>query len=68
MSMNRKLQAFVRDLDQTSLEELRQSIDLEMEGREQKTSFKIDDIHPHMTASEKEQAASEIARVLKERG
>lgn len=65
MSMNGKFKALVRGLDPVALEELRRSVASEMEGRRQKTAIKLADIHPRMSAAEKEQAAIEINRVLR---
>lgn len=63
--MSKRFRALVRDMDQESLEELRHSVALEMEGRRQKDAIKLEDIHPRMTPEEKQRAMEEIARALK---
>lgn len=63
--MKSKFRAFVRELDADALDELRRSIAQEMEGRRQKGAVKIEDIHPLMTAEEKQRAMDEIARALR---
>ena len=65
MSMRSKFEALVRDLDRENLEELRGSVASEIDGRRQKAAIKIEDIHPEMSAADKDQAAKEIARVLR---
>jgi len=67
MALSAKLQAFVRDLDPQTLEDLRQSVTAEIEGRHEETSFQVEDIHARMSPEDKALAASEIARVLRER-
>ena len=67
MSIHSKFQALVRDLDRETLAELSRLVASEM-GRHAKKEFQMDDIHPRMTAAEKERAALEIAQVLKEQG
>jgi hypothetical protein len=67
MALSVKLQAFVRDLDPQTLEDLRQSLTTEIEGRHEETSFRVEDIHARMSPADKALAASEIARVLRER-
>ena len=65
MSMREKFETFVRDLDPEDLEALRRSVASELDGRSRKTAIKIEDIHPAMSAADKDQVAREIARVLK---
>ena len=65
MSMRTKFEALVSDLNKETLEELRRSVASEIDGRRQKTAIKVEDIHPAMTAAEKERAAQEITRVLR---
>jgi hypothetical protein len=65
MSIHAKFKTLVGELDREGLEALRRSVAREIEGRRQKTAIKLDDIHPMMTSEEKEQAAREIARVLR---
>ncbi len=67
MSMTAKFDALVKNLDQNALEELGRSVAAEMGERSGEIGLKIDDIHPGMSATEKKQAAEEIARVLKGR-
>jgi hypothetical protein len=67
MSMSNQFEALVRDLDKESLEELRQSVSTEIDGRRQEKVMQLEDIHPRMTAEEKAQALKEIARVLEDR-
>jgi hypothetical protein len=67
MSMSNQFEALVRDLDQESLEALRQSVSTEIDGRRQEKVMQLEDIHPRMTAEEKAQALKEITRVLEDR-
>ena len=67
MALSEKLQAFVHDLDRQTLESLQQSVAAEIKGRREETSFRVEDIHARMSVEDKALAASEIARVLKER-
>jgi signal transduction histidine kinase len=67
MSISVKLRSFVRDLDPQTLEDLRQSVAAEIEGRQEKTGFQVEDIHARMSPADKALAADEIARVLRER-
>jgi hypothetical protein len=71
MSVGAKFEALVKNLDQGALEELGRSVAAEIGERGLNggggARMKIGDIHPGMSAQEKEQAAQEIARVLKER-
>lgn len=66
MSMKAKFKALVQELDREGLEELRRSVASEMEGRRRKGSIRMEHIHPRMSAEEKERAAQEIARVMKD--
>lgn len=63
-----KFKTLVREMDQSTLDELRRQVAAEVEQRRQKTAIQIRDIHPRMSPEEKAQAALEIARVLRERG
>lgn len=65
MGMNEKLRAFVRDLDPQTLQDLQQTITAEIDGRHEKSGFRVEDIHARMSPADKALAASEIARVLK---
>jgi len=67
MSISTKLKTLVHELDVQNLEELGQSIAAEIEKRQEKTGFQLEDIHARMSAADKQLAASEIARVLRER-
>jgi hypothetical protein len=69
MKMNSKFEALVKQLDGDALDQLRRSLELEVEGRAgvQEQGVPIDSIRPGMSAEEKEQAMQEIARVLRER-
>jgi hypothetical protein len=67
MSMTAKFEALVKNLDQNALEELGRSVAAEMGERNGESRMKINEIHPGMSATKKEQAAEEIARVLKGR-
>jgi hypothetical protein len=67
MSIPPKFKALVHDLDRETLAELSRLVASEM-ARHAKKEFQINDIHPRMTAAEKERAALEIAQVLKEQG
>lgn len=64
--MNKEFKTLVRGLDPEALEQLRRHVATEIEGRRQKSAIQMGDIHPRMSAAEKEQAAMEIARVLEE--
>jgi hypothetical protein len=64
MNMSEHFEKLVKDLDQATLDELRRSVAAEVEGRRRKSSVQIADIHPRMSAADKERAAQEIARVL----
>jgi len=67
MSMRNQFEALVRDLDKESLEQLRQSVSSEIDGRGKEKVMQLEDIHARMTAEEKVQALREIARVLEGR-
>jgi hypothetical protein len=60
-----KFKSMVRGMEKDVLEELRRTVAQELEGRRQKTAIQIEDIHPMMTAAEKEAAIEEIARALR---
>jgi hypothetical protein len=64
MSITGKFETLVRELDQETLEELRQSVSSEIDGRGE--TLKVEDIRPGMSATEKERVTKEIARVLKD--
>jgi hypothetical protein len=73
--MDAKFDALVKNLDHSALEALKRSLASEIEARggQDGTGADINAIHLHairpgMSAADKEQAAQEIARVLRERG
>ncbi|HUA86443.1 MAG TPA: hypothetical protein VMB85_21445 [Bryobacteraceae bacterium] len=63
--MKTKFRALVRDLDAAALDELRRSVAAELEGRRQQSAIKLEDIHPRMSAEDKQRAMREIARALR---
>jgi len=63
--MNSKFDDLVRSLDPQTLEELRRSVASELGGRRDETAIQIEQIHPKMSAEERDQAAREIGRVLR---
>ena len=63
--MTTKFDDLVRSLDPRMLEELRRSVASELGGRREQTAIQIEQIHPKMTAEAREEAAREIARVLR---
>jgi hypothetical protein len=63
--MNSKFDDLVRSLDPQTLEELRRSVAAELGGRHEATAIQIEQIHPRMTVEAREDAAREIARVLR---
>ena len=63
--MNTKFDELVRSLDPAALEELRRSVAAELGGRREQTAIQMEHIHPKMTAEAREEAAREIARVLR---
>lgn len=63
--MTTKFDDLVQSLDPATLEELRRSVAAELGGRRAQTAIKIEEIHPKMTAEAREEAAREIARVLR---
>ena len=63
--MNTKFDDLVRSLDPRTLEELRRSVATELGGRREQTAIQIEQIHPKMTLEAREEAAREIARVLR---
>jgi hypothetical protein len=69
MNIDAKFDALVKNLDPGALEALRRSVATEIQGREggPLDGMKIETIRPGMSAAEKEQAAQEISRVLRER-
>ena len=63
--MKTKFDDLVRSLDPAALEELRRSVAAEWGGRREQTAIQLEHIHPKMTAEAREEAAREIARVLR---
>ena len=63
--MNSKFDDLVRSMDPQTLEELRRSVVAELGGRREETAIQIEHIHPKMSAEAREDAAREIARVLR---
>jgi hypothetical protein len=63
--MKTRFDDLVQSLDAATLEELRRSVAMEVGGRREQTAIKIEEIHPRMTAEAREEAAREIARVLR---
>jgi len=63
--MKTRFDDLVQSLDAATLEELRRSVAAEVGGRREQTALKIEEIHPRMTAEAREEAAREIARVLR---
>jgi hypothetical protein len=63
--MNSKFDELVKTLDAGTLDELRRSVAAELGGRREQTAIQIEHIHPKMTAEAREEAAREIARVLR---
>ena len=63
--MNAKFDDLVRSLDAQTLEELRRSVVTELGGRHEEAAIQIEQIHPKMSAEAREDAAREIARVLR---
>jgi DNA-directed RNA polymerase subunit F len=63
--MKTRFDDLVQSLDAATLEELRRSVAAEVGGRREQTAIKIEEIHPRMTAEAREEAAREIARVLR---
>ena len=61
--MSEKFKSLVSEMDRETLEELRRSIATEIHAR--RPAIQIADIHPRMSAAEKEAVSQEIARVLR---
>lgn len=65
MSIHGQFKDLLQTLDQASLDELRQSVRVEMGARRQETTIRMEHIHPGMSDDQKEAAMKEIARVLR---
>jgi|1185.fasta_scaffold853432_2 hypothetical protein len=63
--MSSQFDDLVRSLEADTLEELRRAVAVEVGGRRQQAAIRMEDIHPKMSAAQKDQAAQEIARVLR---
>lgn len=63
--MNTKFDDLVRSLDQAMLEELRRSVASEVGLRREQTAIQLEHIHAKMTPAARDEAAAEIARVLR---
>ena len=63
--MNSQFDELVRSLEANTLEELRRAVASELGGRRQQTAIRLEDIHPKMSADQKDEAARQIARVLR---
>ncbi len=63
--MEAKLEELVRNLNGQALEELKKSVLTEIGNRREQTAIQLEHIHPRMSEADKEQAAQEIARVLR---
>jgi hypothetical protein len=62
--MNSKFDDLVKNLEGETLEELRRAVASEIGGRRQ-TDIRLEDIHPKMSATDKDRAARQIARLLR---
>ena len=63
--MNSKFEDLVSSLEADTLEELRRAVAFEIGGRRQQKAIRLEDIHPAMSATQKDEAARQIARVLR---
>lgn len=63
--MNSQFDDLVRSLESETLEELRRAVASEIGGRRRRTDVRLEDIHPQMSAAEKDRAARQIARLLR---
>jgi hypothetical protein len=63
--MNSKFDDLVGSLEAETLEELRRAVASEIGGRRRQTDIRLEDIHPKMSAAEKDRAAQQIARLLR---
>jgi len=63
--MNSKFDDLVRSLEGETLEELRRAVASEIGGRRRQTDIRLEDIHPNMSAAEKERAARQISHLLR---
>jgi hypothetical protein len=63
--MNSKFDDLVKNLEGETLEELRRAVASEIGGRRRQTDIRLEDIHPKMSAADKDRAARQIARLLR---
>jgi len=63
--MNTQFDELVHGLDQATLELLRRSVSEEVEQRREQTAIQLEHIHARMSDAQREEAAREIARVLR---
>jgi hypothetical protein len=63
--MNSKFDDLVGSLEAETLEELRRAVASEIGGRRRQTDIRLEDIHPKMSAAEKDRATRQIARLLR---
>jgi hypothetical protein len=63
--MNSKFDELVGSLEGETLEELRRAVASEIGGRRRQTDIHLEDIHPQMSAADKDRAALQIARLLR---
>lgn len=63
--MNSQFDDLVGSLEAETLEELRRAVASEIGGRRRQTDIRLEDIHPKMSAAEKDRAAQQIARLLR---
>ena len=66
--MKTKFDDLVRGLDPAAFEEQRRSVAAEVGERRGQSAIQIEHIHPKMTAEARDEAAREIARVLRGEG
>jgi hypothetical protein len=65
MSMEGAFDRLLNDLDDDALIGLGRALALETSQRRQTPVFQVEDIHPRMSATDKERAMREIIRVLR---
>jgi len=63
--MNSKFDDLVKSLEGETLEELRRAVASEIGGRRRQTDIRLEDIHPKMSAADKDRVARQIARLLR---
>lgn len=65
MSLDAQFGVLVRDLDQDMLRALERVVARERNARDRLAGIGFEDIHPNMSAAAKDEAARQIARVLR---